>query len=307
MNIESTAQSAPTTHREPISRSLILGVFLRNGFRIEDGRDDLPDCVYEAAFDLAGALGAPAVQGEPMAWQLRTPDERVILHKEFPAWADSADGYKITPLYAAPQPASHQPISHDWDDQDKCRRCGDRDWYASATCTPKQQPELAKYQPCGCVICTCEHETRCQGCGAHHCGTHPVGQFPEPAYQQPAPDVTGLVIARGDAMRFALSEMVKWYESISLGNNPAFQYYDLAKKALLSAAAHPVGQFSKPAYQQPAPDVARLMVALERALDFIRGDGNFEHREPLELCECYSCVTGEIIDSLAAHRKGGEG
>lgn len=25
-------------------------------------------------------------------------------------------------------------------DQDKCRRCGDRDWYASATCTPKHQP-----------------------------------------------------------------------------------------------------------------------------------------------------------------------
>lgn len=38
------------------------------------------------------------------------------------------------------QPAEQQPISHDWDDQDKCRRCGDRDWYASATCTPKKQP-----------------------------------------------------------------------------------------------------------------------------------------------------------------------
>lgn len=34
----------------------------------------------------------------------------------------------------------HEPVSHDWDDQDKCRRCGDRDWYASATCTPKRQP-----------------------------------------------------------------------------------------------------------------------------------------------------------------------
>lgn len=33
-----------------------------------------------------------------------------------------------------------EPASHDWDDQDKCHRCGDRDWYASATCTPKQQP-----------------------------------------------------------------------------------------------------------------------------------------------------------------------
>ena len=45
----------------------------------------------------------------PVAWHLRTPDERVILNKEFPAWADGIDGYKITPLYAAPQPAEQQP------------------------------------------------------------------------------------------------------------------------------------------------------------------------------------------------------
>lgn len=62
------------------------------------------------------------------------------------------------------------------------------------------QPELAKYQPCGCVVCTCEHETQCQGCGGHHCGTHPVGKLPNPVYQQPAeqqpaPDVAQLVEA----------------------------------------------------------------------------------------------------------------
>lgn len=39
-----------------------------------------------------------------------------------------------------PQPVEQQPASHDWDDQDKCRRCGNRDWYASATCTPKWRP-----------------------------------------------------------------------------------------------------------------------------------------------------------------------
>ena len=42
-------------------------------------------------------------------------------------------------------------------------------------------PVLAKHQPCGCVICTCEDEQQCQGCGAKHCGNradHPpyVGQ-----------------------------------------------------------------------------------------------------------------------------------
>ena len=27
---------------------------------------------------------------------------------------------------------------------------------------------LAKHQPCGCIICTCEDEIQCQGCGAKH-------------------------------------------------------------------------------------------------------------------------------------------
>lgn len=31
-----------------------------------------------------------------------------------------------------------EPARHDWDEQDKCRRCGDRDWYAGPVCTPKQ-------------------------------------------------------------------------------------------------------------------------------------------------------------------------
>lgn len=42
--------------------------------------------------------------------------------------------------------------------------------------------ELAKNQPCGCVVCTCD-EFQCQGCGAHHCGTHPVGKIPNPVYK----------------------------------------------------------------------------------------------------------------------------
>src|SRR5690606_20212532 len=58
-------------------------------------------------------VAAPAVQGEPVAWQLHTPDGRVILNKEFPEWADGGDGYKITPLYTAPQPAEQQPCPED--------------------------------------------------------------------------------------------------------------------------------------------------------------------------------------------------
>lgn len=37
---------------------------------------------------------------------------------------------------------------------------------------------LAKFQPCGCVVCTCENDEQCQGCGAKNCGKHPTGEFP---------------------------------------------------------------------------------------------------------------------------------
>lgn len=46
---------------------------------------------------------------------------------------------------------------------------------------------LARHQPCGCVVCTCDDEDRCHGCGAKHCGTHPVGQIPNPVYVEVAP------------------------------------------------------------------------------------------------------------------------
>lgn len=81
----------------------------------------------------------------------------------------------------------------------------------------EQQPALAKYQPCGCVICTCEHETQCQGCGAKHCGTHPIGQL----YKQPAPDVDGLVDA--------LEEIAKWTERWTAPDHPIAT---VARKAL---------------------------------------------------------------------------
>lgn len=44
---------------------------------------------------------------------------------------------------------------------------------------------LAKNQPCGCIVCTCEDEIQCQGCGASHCGKHPVGKIPSPKFIRP--------------------------------------------------------------------------------------------------------------------------
>lgn len=46
---------------------------------------------------------------------------------------------------------------------------------------------LAKHQPCGCVLCTCEDEVQCQGCGAKNCGKHPTGQFESPVFNEPKP------------------------------------------------------------------------------------------------------------------------
>lgn len=31
-------------------------------------------------------------------------------------------------------------------------------------------PRLAKRQPCGCVVCTCQSDVQCGGCGAKRCG-----------------------------------------------------------------------------------------------------------------------------------------
>jgi hypothetical protein len=49
--------------------------------------------------------------------------------------------------------------------------------------------QLARHQPCGCVICWCEDEEQCHGCGAKHCGTHPIGEIPNPVYATSQPSV----------------------------------------------------------------------------------------------------------------------
>lgn len=49
---------------------------------------------------------------------------------------------------------------------------------------------LAKHQPCGCIICTCEDEMRCHGCGAKHCGTHSLGQLPDPIFEDRPEEAT---------------------------------------------------------------------------------------------------------------------
>ncbi|MEZ2746346.1 Lar family restriction alleviation protein [Halopseudomonas bauzanensis] len=46
----------------------------------------------------------------------------------------------VARLLPEDQQAEQEPVGHDWDDQDKCRRCGDRDWYAGPVCIPSKTP-----------------------------------------------------------------------------------------------------------------------------------------------------------------------
>src|SRR5690606_3602352 len=41
-------------------------------------------------------------------------------------------------------------------------------------------PTIAKHQPCGRVICTCEDEQQCQGCGAKHYGRQALSRLTDP-------------------------------------------------------------------------------------------------------------------------------
>ena len=61
-------------------------------------------------------------------------------------------------------------------------------------------PMLVKYQPCGCVICTCDDEVQCQGCGAKMCGTHPIGENPDPVYEE----------SESDKLRARIAELTEW-------------------------------------------------------------------------------------------------
>lgn len=69
----------------------------------------------------------------------------------------------------------------------------------AALSAPTPVPELARNQPCGCVVCVCEGETQCFGCGAKNCGTHPVGQMPNPVYALPPAPAPDALAAKGGA------------------------------------------------------------------------------------------------------------
>ncbi len=71
---------------------------------------------------------------------------------------------------------------------------------------------LARRQPCGCMICICEDDEQCQGCGAKSCGTHPVGEIPNPVYvnrYDPDPIVSKAWLKKLNAWDELLGEVKK--------------------------------------------------------------------------------------------------
>ena len=48
---------------------------------------------------------------------------------------------------------------------------------------------LAREQPCGCLVCICEDEEHCHGCGARFCGNHfsHVDRIPNPKWIEDTP------------------------------------------------------------------------------------------------------------------------
>ncbi|WP_299949110.1 hypothetical protein [uncultured Ruegeria sp.] len=76
--------------------------------------------------------------------------------------------------------------------------------------TPQQARTLARNQPCGCIVCHCEDDEQCQGCGAKSCGNHPVGEIPNPVYEQPQQaDVQGANFLKRVAAHLALNAHIK--------------------------------------------------------------------------------------------------
>lgn len=201
---------------------------------------------------------APAVQGEPVA---------AVVEEVF-----GSDGTSDfinarlpvgTKLYTAPQPA-------------------------------EQQPELCRTQPCGCVICFCENETQCMGCGAKHCGTHPVGQLPNPVYQQPA-----------EQHPEAVREGAPY-------DDPAFSALCREHEVYGTAAAAQCAVFweaGKRAGQQP--DVAQLVEALQNeATSLCDAVESINELPPVMYALQAGAAVNKVRDAVAAladyRKQGGE-
>lgn len=79
------------------------------------------ECDRDADLVMAEAArrlsAAPAVHGEPVAWQRVDRPERIVTTLSRRTWQETNDGVGFIPLYTAPQPAEQQPDTFNGDDE----------------------------------------------------------------------------------------------------------------------------------------------------------------------------------------------
>lgn len=113
--------------------------------------------------------------------------------------------------------------------------------------------QLARRQPCGCIICYCEDDDGCTGCGAKHCGTHALGKIPNPVIERfnllPLADLIDLAMKRwiaaggtiqvGPATRTGMANVEFHRES---GTLAAIAWADTWQAAFVEAAEQAFGE-----------------------------------------------------------------
>lgn len=96
-----------------------------------------------------------------------------------------------------------------------------------------EKRRLKKYQPCGCVLCTCEDELRCHGCGAVSCGKHKVGDNKHFVFEDTSDYIT---------LQEAYEKAVDATKQILNGTLSHAKEYMTARKALRTAFKIPEGK-----------------------------------------------------------------
>ncbi len=193
---------------------------------------------------------------------------------------------KTPELMPCPLPACAAPASS-YTDEDlngwiECSACGLRlpnndgrgpeAWNRRAP-APEEGQRLAKRQPCGCVVCTCEDEERCSGCGAKSCGTHPLGKIPSPVFV-PSPEEGGATPGLLEAL--ALVEGPKRQG----GEWKPRDEFDRGQEYVLRVAAYPL--YNELVRRRArAPEGEGAPVAISKME--IPGDANIAERATLKM------------------------
>lgn len=140
---------------------------------------NLVDTVYlfEIGRNIEQAVLAKLAEQEPVAWTSSKIFGHYVTHD---TKATAAEWFKESldvPLYAHPMPCVSE--------------------------NGESNTQLARHQPCGCIVCYCENQVQCLGCGAEHCGTHDLGEIPNPVYVDHIPSASKMGFDPDEALTLA--------------------------------------------------------------------------------------------------------